>query len=326
MAVFITYPILLIPFSLVFFPFQRKIFKNFAIWQGLTVLTLTLSYIYYSVLFLSPDVFNIGYKNDVFSYKVSDIFSWQILFHLFSNIQTFVRWIISYLTLPFVFLVLLSLRNRTFIKEKLYLLICFLVPFLIFAVLGKLTYPRYLFSITLPLILLGAECIASYYSKPQNRIYSYIFSFVLIIIFSFYNYKILFDFPRSPLPEEELFQYANGWPSGYGMKEIIKYLDNESSKISIYVTTDGNYNSPTGGLATMMLETYFMKNPKIENHVVFPVPKKVPKELVEIAKAKPVYVIFNQTQVMPPWPMDLILEFRKGIGNYYVRLYRIRAS
>ncbi len=319
--------ILLIPFSLIFFSFKKKkAVGNFSLWLMLILLSLTLTYIYYAVLFLSPDVFNIGYKNDVFSYKVSDILSWQILPHVFANIQIFSRWILSYLTLPFLLLIALSFSNKSFLKEKFYILLCFLVPFLTFAVLGKLTYPRYLFSITLPLILLGAECIIFYYRNLNTRVYAYILSVILLLTFSFYDFKILYDFPRSPLPQEELFQYANGWPSGYGMREIVKYLQNELANNEIYVVTDGNYNSPTGGLAAMMIKTYFMKDPRIEEHTLWPVTKNMPKEYGEIAKVKSVYIIFNQTQPVPSWPMDLILEFRKGVGDYFVRLYKIRET
>lgn len=321
------FSIFLIPFSLILFSFKKRaIAKNFLFWLALTLFSLSLSYLYYSVLFLSPDVFNVGYKNEVFSYKVSEILSFQILPHALLNMQTFLGWTLSYVTLPFALLVFLSFFNKSFLKEKLYLLLCFLIPFLILAVFGKLIQPRYLFSVTLPLILLGAECLVFYYHNLNKRVYSYAFSVILLLTFSFYNFKILFDFPRSPLPKEELFQYANGWSSGYGMKEIIGYLQNELQSMSIYVVTDGNYNSPTGGLATMMLKIYFMKDPRIEEHTLWPVPKEMPKEFKEIAKAKPVYVIFNQTQFLPPWPMDLILEFRKGVGDYFVRLYKIRSD
>lgn len=316
--------IFLIPVSLIFFPFRKKVVGNFALWLALILLSLTLTYIYYAVLFLSPDVFNIGYKNDVFAYQISDILSFQILPHVLSNIQTFLGWILSYVTLPFILLVLLSFLNKRFLKEKLYVLFCFLIPFLAFSLLGKLTYPRYLYSITLPLILLGAEGIVFYYQKLNTRLFSYILAAVLLLTFSFYDLKIIYDFPRSPLPQEELFQYANGWPSGYGMREIVKYLQNELVNNEIYVVTDGNYNSPTGGLATMMMKIYFMKDPRIEEHTLWPIPKTMPKELGEIVKAKPVYIIFNQTQAIPKWPMDLVLEFRKGIGDYFVRLYKIR--
>lgn len=319
--------ILVIPLSLILFPYQKRTFmRNFFLWLGLVLFSLALSYLYYSVLFLSPDIFNIGYKNDIFSYKVTDITSLKIIPNLFLNIKTFSGWMVSYLTLPFILLVFLSFLNKIFLKEKFYLLLCFLAPFMAFVVFGKLVYPRYLFSITLPLIILGAECIVSYYSKVKTRIYSYLLLPLLFLVFSFSDYKILYDFPRSPLPKEDLFQYANGWSSGYGMREIVNYLQNESIKNSIYVVTDGNYNSPTGGLATMMIKIYFMKNPNLEEHTLWPVSKTMPREFGEIAKAKPVYVIFNQTQIAPKWPMDLILEFRKGVGNYFVRLYKIRAS
>lgn len=318
---------ILIPASLIFFPFKKgAIFKNFLFWLALIFLALALSYLYYSVLFLTPDVFNIGYKNDVFSHRVSDMLSLKILPHVFSNIQTFSGWIISYTTFPFLLLVFLSFFIKKFLKQNLYLILCFLIPFFVFAALGKLTYPRYLFFITPPLILLCAESIVFYYRKLNIRLYVFILAAILFLTFSFYDFKILFDLPRAPLPKEELFQYANGWSAGYGMREIVKYLESQSLKNSVYVATDGNYNSPTGGLPTMMLKIYFMKNPNLEEHVVFPVPKKAPKELIEIAKAKPVYVIFNQTKVVPKWPMGLVLKFRKGTGDYFVRLYKIRSE
>ncbi len=320
--------IVIIPLSLILFPFKtfkrRIIIKKFLFWLILILFSLALSYLYYSVLFLSPDVFNIGFKNDVFSYKLADILTFSIIPHTLLNIKTFSEWIFSYTTLPFLLLVLLSLFNKKFLKENLYLILCFLIPFLILAVLGKLIHPRYLFFVTLPLIILSAECIVFYYRRLNTRVYACILSVILLLIFSFNDFKILYDFPRSLLPEDDLFQYANGWSAGYGMREIVSFLQNELSNNPIYAVTDGNYNSPTGGLATMMLKIYFMKDPRIEEHTLWPVPKNMPEEYGEIAKAKSVYIIFNQTQSIPAWPMDLVLEFRKGVGDYFVRLYKIK--
>lgn len=317
--------IIIIPFSLIFFHFQKKtIIKNFLFWLILILFSLALSYLYYSVLFLSPDIFNIGYKNDVFSYKLADILTFGIIPHVLLNIKTFSEWIFSYTTLPFLLLVLLSFFNKKFWKENFYLVLCFLIPFLILAVFGKLIHPRYLFFVTLPLIILGAECIVFYYRNLNTRIYSGIFSVILLLTFSFNDFKILYDFPRSLIPKDDLFQYANGWSAGYGMREIVSFLQKELSNNPIYAVTDGNYGSPTGGLATMMLKIYFMKDPRIEEHTLWPITKNMPEEYREIAKVKPVYIIFNQTQSIPPWPMDLVLEYKKGVGDYFVRLYKIR--
>ncbi len=138
------------------------------------------------------------------------------------------------------------------------------------------------------------------------------------------DYFILNDFARAPIPKADLTQYINDWPAGGGIKEVIKYLDKESKKGKIYVASLGTF----GSLPTYSVEIYLGENKNVDKRGIYPVPNTIPEDLLTKAKIMPVFVfISNQHEFeisSKNWPMKLVIEYRKGIGDSYSRLYQVR--
>lgn len=131
--------------------------------------------------------------------------------------------------------------------------------------------------------------------------------------------RIISSFASSPIPQEDLNQFVNGPAAGGGIKESVQFLTQKTAEGKIFIATEGIY----GSLPTTAMELYFLHHPGISKKG-FEVTKRIPKEFVEKSHDMPVYIIFNQTQSPPSWPMDLVARYQKGMSDYYLRLYKLK--
>lgn len=315
--------ILLMPTAFLFLQESKKqgSYMNFLRWSFLSILAILLALLYFSVLNLSPQFSFISQKNDLFVYNIHEIFALKPLTTLFTNVSSFSQWLVILFTWPWVILLALTFFIQDRRREILFFWLWFVIPFFGLVILGQLVYPRYLSSISLPLLPLVALALTRIWQnfKRSWKTYAvFVLSFAFVV---FSDYKILTDLPRAPLPEPSLFQHVNGWPAGGGVFEIINYLQKESLKGQIYVYTEGIY----GSLPTTAMNIYFRDNANV-HHDGITLTDKFPSEILKpLLAGYPVYLIINQAQKPPPWPLILVSEHRKGIGNWFIRLYRVKS-
>ncbi|MBI2031295.1 MAG: glycosyltransferase family 39 protein [Candidatus Levybacteria bacterium] len=316
--------IYLAPFVLIIFDWSKKRrLERLLKWIGLAVIVIIASYGYYSIQRLSPLFHVIAEKNSIFVYPLRDWLGHPFTY-LIGNIKGIFDWFINYMTWPFLILIVLSFFiSLKFTKEKILLFLWFIIPFVALALFGRVLYPRFIFFMTLSLLPLIAFLTYEIFNRLNNK---YIF-YVLLFLFSFAairsDYFILTDFANAPIPKADLGQYINDWPAGGGIKEVVSYLDKEVKKGKIYVASLGTF----GSLPTYSIEIYFGDNKNVGKRGIFPVPSKIPEDLIERAKTIPVYVLIsNQHEfedASKDWPLKLILEYKKGVGDSYTRLYRV---
>lgn len=296
-------------------PIKKIVFK----WVSLVTIAIILAFLYYSVLFLSPLFYQIDEKNAKFVYHLNELFPYGAFAAWGGNLFLFTSWLFTYLT-PFAFLfTIIALAHRPFRKEKTLLFLWFLLPLVALALFGRANQPRYIFFMIMPLLPIAAQFIVHFFTIQKSRLMSY--GLIVLVASSMLSsdYKILTDFARSPIPKEDLTQYINSWSAGGGVREIVSYLAKRASEQKIYVATDGTY----GSLPTTAIELYFVHNTNVVRQGFTTIPQTIPTELFEKAGEMPVYIIFNNLQNPPNWPMELIASYQKGISNYYIRLYKV---
>ncbi len=121
------------------------------------------------------------------------------------------------------------------------------------------------------------------------------------------------------IPNSDKGQYFNGWPSGGGINESVRFFKQESEKEKIFVATEGTFGSPP-----YALEIYLIENKNIQIKGYWPLSDRLPDEVLEKAGLMPTYFVFNETQIIPEkWPLRLIGRYQKGIGQYYLSVYRV---
>ncbi|MBI3069815.1 MAG: glycosyltransferase family 39 protein, partial [Candidatus Levybacteria bacterium] len=292
----------LLPLTLILFDFAKKErYLRFVRWAGLALIAGILTYVYYSMLRLSPFFHLIDQKNAIFVYPLQEWLKHPFIY-FWGNLSIGQwDWLTRYMTMPTLALVVISffLKSRDYVREKALLIFWFAIPFAALALFGKTLYPRFIFFMTLSLLPLVAFSLFQLNKMIKNKIF-FAFCFLLFAFLQLRSdYFILADFARAPIPESDLGQYINNWPAGGGINEIISFLEQRASKEKIYIATEGTF----GSLPTNSVEIYLGDNKNVDKRGIWPLPTKIPKDLIEKAESMPVYFIFNETQYPPP-PVD----------------------
>lgn len=310
-----------LPIILLFAKSKKQILQ-FVIFAGVAVI---FTHIYYSVTLLGPDDgITVGARNTVFLYSIGDLTTRGAISQVPKHLIEYFGWLVEYLSVLAIIPLFLAFINKKYRIELIVLFLWFALKFMVFAVFGKLVFPRYIFPISLTLL----PIIAFGIFELKNRIkFARITVISLSLIFLpmlFSDVKILTDLPRAPIPEIDRYQYANGWPAGGGVREIVNYLQSLAAKEKIFVVVEGGYTY--GGFPASAFNVYFQDNPNFEKIEVNDDPFILPKGVLELSKIKPVYVVFNRIQDIPKFPMDLIAQYQKGVGDSYIRLYKLNPS
>lgn len=317
----------LLPFSVLLFDFKQKEWrKKFVEWIIFSFVAVIVSYSLYSVLRLSPFYYIIDEKNALFVRPLSVwVYNLRIgnlawFNYLSGNFNAITGWFVTYVGVLVIATAIGSFFIKNFLKEKLFLLVWFIVPFTALGVFGNALYPRFIYFMTIPVIILAGYLLFFLYESKKLK-YAFVVLMVLIMATYFWtDKKILFDFPHAPIPEADLGQYINSWPAGGGVREMISYFDEKSKSGKIFVATQGTF----GSLPTYAMEIYLEKNKNIEKKGYYPLPSKIPAELQEKAKVMPVYFVFNDSENPPTtWSLTFIAKYQKGIGDRHLSIYQV---
>ena len=86
------------------------------------------------------------------------------------------------------------------------------------------------------------------------------------------------------------------------------------------MATEGTF----GSLPTYAVEIYLWDNNNVEKEGIYPLPKTLPNNLFKKAMEMPTYFILNESYSPPAlWPLEEIGVFQKGVGDHYMRLYKV---
>lgn len=322
--------IYLLPFSLLLFDFKNKNrYKLLARWIGLATIVMVLTYIFYSVLRLSPFFHIVDEKNTIFVYPLKQWLDHPFNFFI-GNWKAVWDWFTLYFTWPIVVLIIGSFFiSLSYFREKFIFLLWFLLPALALALFGNTLYPRFIFFMTLSLIPLAAFTLNELFRRLNKKYLLYYLTFAVLLILPLRSdYLILSDFVHASIPRSDLDQYAKDWPSGGGIKEAVAFFTQQAKKGKIYIVTQGTF-----GLMPYALELYLVQNPNITIEGIWPIDQIFPKKMLDISKKMPTYFVFYQPCVpcadigVAPteWKsIELIYTYKKYNSNRYFSIYRVK--
>ncbi len=166
---------------------------------------------------------------------------------LSGNLPTVVSWIWSWYTPPvFLFgilsLILLTIQNRRI--GAIFLLLT-VVPVISLSAIGREIFPRYFLFISPYLSISIALCVSRLTAPPAlpaGRLLP--FTFLLIIGLSVipFDYSIVTNPPQARLPITDYEQYISSHPSGYGIDQTYKIIDQKVAENGFTtVVTEGTF-------------------------------------------------------------------------------------
>ncbi len=313
----------MLPGTLLLFDFREKnLGKRLGTWMGYVLLAAIVSQAIYSILRLSPLFYMIAQKDAVFVYPFREWVMHPFEF-LYGNLRGMLDWAINYLTWPIFFSAIasgLTLWKKQ--REKLLLLGWWGAPFFMLALVARVLYPRYILFMILPLIILAATSIVWVFDFFKKSIWRYVIIVFLLFGSIYTDYYIITNPLYAPIPYSDAGQYIHNWPSGWGVAEVNTYILEQSKKGKVTLYTDGTF-----GLFPYAIEIYLVDKPNITIRGMWPIPKEIPVEVLAEARDHPTYVVFNQTQDVPDWPMTLIFQVQKGLRkDRILRFYQIVPS
>lgn len=314
------------PVLLLLFNFRQKGWvKKLGQFALYSVLVFILVNLYYSVLRLSPFFHIIAEKNNTFFYTFAEWKQHPWKFFI-GNVNGLIDWTKIYVMYPVLALIaasfFVSFKN---FKEKLLLFGWFLGPFLIFALIAKIMYPRYLLPMTISLLPLAGYTLYEIAKKSKLWI-AIIVGILCMALYIRADYFILTDFAHAPIPSSDLGQLINDWPAGGGVKETTAFFAEQAKNNKIVIATEGTF-----GLMPAAYEISLVDNPHVKIQGLWPISDTLPAVLTDASKKYPTYVVFyqpcvscrNGDQVPSQWPVKLLASYQRGISNRYLRLYQV---
>lgn len=329
------FSIYLLPFTLLLFDFKNKKWKeNLFKWIIFAGIAALMAEVFYNTLRLSPFFHIVTEKNAIFVYPIGEWIKHPFTF-VVGNLKGLTAWLFTYLTPFYTFLILVSLVTiKKFPKEKLLLVLYFLLPFLALALFGKVIFPRFIFFMSvylLPLAAVGLVEMIDYSNKffKKRKIQTIAIPALIVIFFLIYPVYVSLNFIFNPqkanIADADMRQYISEWPAGGGVAESIEFFRNEAKNQKIFIGTEGTF-----GLMPAGLDIYLGDNPNITTKGYWPITDEIPKDVLEIAKRMPAYFVFYQPcpscefsgDAPDSWPLTLVKTIKKS-DNVFYSIYRV---
>jgi 4-amino-4-deoxy-L-arabinose transferase-like glycosyltransferase len=327
------------PLPLFFLP--KKNIANLINWGKHFILAVVIATLVSSILYISPLHGMVKAKNEVFLLTFSQFLS-NPFYGFLGNIRGLISYFPPYFSDVWIAIILLAmtieisriikfilkfgfkLKIKTMEKRlsdeliMIYLFTLFFFPFVSLAFFAKIIYPRFIFFMTLPLLLILAFYTNWLIEKVKFRFLKFVLVF-FIFIFSAYNSFLILTNPTSAyLPQADSDQLLNSWPAGYGVKQVVEYIKSRPPTQQIYLATEG-----TEGLFPHALEIYLYRNANVQIKGYWPV-TDIPLEVREMARIKETYFIYKDTlNPRPQQNVQEILRVRRGIGDNWLVLLKV---
>lgn len=255
-------------------------------------------------------------KNQHFQMPINELFSAPFLF--FENIKFLVGWLIDFYTWPvfcvgIISLVFILYKN---FRNGLTLLLLWAGPILIFATVGKILFPRYiLFTTPYFLIVIAAFLYKIKFVKLRVLLLS-----LLLFLSVQFDYFLLTNPVKAPLPTTDYNQYISSEYSGYGLSEIFAYIDRElATGPRITLVIEGKF-----GLFPYAFMLRYWHDPRI-TIVQSWIPEKNEFDLYRLAQSTKVLVVFSRQKDVPKlYPLRLVLKTEKPGGQHPIILTTLK--
>lgn len=295
-------------------PVIKKIFNYFILF----FIGLSIAIVIYNVQRLSPFFHYIGEKNHTFIYTIAELLKnpFNSFWFNFYSIPYYVLMESAF------FLVIVGLagwfvliKNDT--RLGLYLSAWTLIPYVILCFVAKVMYPRY--------IIFFATFFSIYFIyfvlflSKKNRLVTPIILVLFFISISYFDYTILFNYQKIPLPAIDRGQYITGGSSGYGIKEIVDYARSISQDKPVKILTEGNF-----GMAGDVLDVFIRPTDKITISAYWPLTEKELRDNQKLLGTEHVLVVYvYQSDFAPTLPIKFIKKIEKPEKKSTVHLFEL---
>jgi len=217
---------------------------------GLTSIAYLFALAMYNLQRLGPNFHMLSSRTKDYVFPISHL--WQNPLDPFlPHLDRIFSWVFKMGPAGLVLLVFMSffVDSKKFIKQKLLLLIWFLVPILVQAMFAKVLTARYVLFTLPPLFILAGIWVIN-----TKKIYTKIgvlFLILFILQSIIFDYHLLTNPQAAGLPRSERSGYLEEWTAGTGIKEaaeIVKTVQRLKPEKQIVVGTEGYFGTLPDGM------------------------------------------------------------------------------
>ncbi len=265
--------------ALAYFPAPFLIFmvwktyskKQFSKYLGLTIILVVIINLPY---FLADQVIGFYDRNAFFStYSLYIPFDLLIRFPFEiwgKNLNELYVYLMIYLTFPIVLFATFGAMYALTLKDKkgVTLLLLFVIPAFVIALIGKIIFSRYYLITVPPLIILSGWALVTLVNSisekknilgsNQTNIITFVFTFIVVFEGMVFSKNISEDPFKAFFPNIDRYQYLISPISGHGLKEAAEFLIAKSREEPINVMTSWSQGNPQDGIMI-----YLGKQPQI---------------------------------------------------------------
>lgn len=305
-------------FFVVFFPltfflmYESKTRPGFVKTQFLQIFWgLIVAFLGQSLLYLSPLSSRIGQKNSVFLLSLSEL--WQLPMSLWrNNLYSTIIWWWQYYRLPLlimgVFGFMMLIKKHRW-RQLLVLSSWIFLPIVFEIFTAKIYIPRYFLFTYIAFGLLVAygmkQCLSFFKAKLAKTLLV-----VLLILPSLsLDAKIIFSPEIAPLPQVERWQYFEGWPAGYGLKDVVFHLENEYLRKNKKITLITEEET----LVSSGLPLYLTAYPDLKVEPVFSLEESLERQKDEFVKlgTNDLVILHHRQSVPDNWPIEEVVRIKR---------------
>jgi len=242
--------LLILPLS--FLAFQKKKGKNHLL-RLLIVWTIAIgiALVMYNGLRLGPNFHLLSSRNADYVFSPVELIG-RPLDPFIPHLRDMTDWFPKLITWPILFCLSVGIFYTFFFFNRLGILILLwaLIPLLIEMAFLRTFTARYLLSSIPPLLILAGFGIVQILPRFASlKTISFILMLLVVLPLPLhFNYLLLTDPQKAPLPRAERSGYFEMWTAGYGLSEIAEYLKERSKTESVVVGTEGFFGTLPDGL------------------------------------------------------------------------------
>lgn len=259
-------------------------------------------------------------KNAQFQQPLSELLKDPFALTL-GNLNGFFSWMNGYYTTGFFILVLFSLLALLCLqwRKGLVLSMFWFIPVVALATIGREIFPRYIFFVTPYSLIAFAACV-HYLLETKYKFLFGIGAFLILLPLLRFDYYLLTNPVKAPLPSNDYQQLVSDSPSGYGIKAVTDFIDQEKAKEPIVLVTQGTF-----GLYPYAFTLEYWNDPRVTIVPRWPL-DSIDQEIIEMGRSKPVYILLKRDktgEVPSNFPVEVVLTSEKPSGIYPLKLTRL---
>jgi 4-amino-4-deoxy-L-arabinose transferase-like glycosyltransferase len=300
-------------------------FKSFWKYCRYFVLSLGIGYGMSQVMRFSSAFDSINSKNQVFLLPLTEFLQnpFQLIKH---NTYSSVSWIIGYISLPILltsFLGMVHFFRKIDWRLGAAIGLWGLVPLGFEIFMARIFFPRYFLIILLPISIFFGCGLYWIYDLLVKKIPKSLVIVLLGLVFLpnvILAGEILTDPRKAKLPEIEKWQYIDGWPSGYGLWESIKFINDNYllNNKPVSILAENVTLIPSG------YELYFENNPLVQVEPNIPTHNDIDFARLPLKKnVINLIALSNRGNLPKDWPVNEVFKASRPGEKTAIRLFEV---